>query len=155
MPKIALGFAERFIAIAAVASVAWMPASAAPRWEPVGSFKADNGADAGVWIDLNSLIRTQRLSRVWVVFDYSEFQVGDWYAEPGTSKAYMSTRQFSVVDCATKDMGFGTYHALDGPRGTGSVVHSVSRPVPAKADQPVAPGSVAEAISEAVCKQRR
>ena len=159
MLKINLRCTERLLALVALTCIFCQPATAAPRWELVGSYKADDGADATAWIDLNSLIRTQNLTRVWVVYDYSKFQVGDWVEEPGKSttysKSYMSSRQIIVIDCATKDQGYGAWAALDGPKGTGSPIHSINLPVPTKADQPVPPGSVGEAISEAACKQRR
>lgn len=126
-----------------------------PKWLKVSQYPAMNNATATVFIDTTSVIKTGQLIRVWVMVDFSEFQEGDWHAPSGESRAYMSQRQLQVVDCRTKDLGSGTWTALDGPRGTGSVVRSENKAVPIAANFPVAPGTVGEAIANESCKRAK
>ena len=114
-----------------------------------------NGATASIFIDANSIVRSGKLIRVWVMTDYTEFQEGDWIAPKGDSRAYMSDRQLLVIDCRTRDLGYGSFAALDGREGTGSIVHSNNVPVPGAASFPTAPGTIGEAIVLEACKHAK
>lgn len=127
----------------------------APKWVAVGTHAARNDATATVFIDANSIVKTGKLIRAWVVTDFTEHQEGDWTATDGNSRACMSYRQLLVIDCRTKDMGYGSWAALDGRMGTGSVVHSIAVPVPTTASFPAAPGTIGEAIVSGACKRAK
>lgn len=130
-------------------------ADAAPRWKFVASHAESSGSDAFVFFDLNSLLRSGKLVRGWVMTDFSEFKEGDWAAPAGESKAYMSALELVVVDCATKDFGYGTWVAKSERKGQGPTVYTNGRPVPTVARSPSIPGSVGELLAEAMCKATR
>ena len=128
---------------------------AKPSWKAVTAYEAPNNAIAGVFIDEGSIVKSGRLIRVWTMTDYTEFQEGDWVAAQGVSRAYMSERRLLVINCRTRDLGYGSWAALDGRKGTGSIVHSDDAPVPTAATFPTAPGTVGNQIAEAACRRAR
>lgn len=127
-------------------------AAAAPAWRYVGAYDLAGGGEATVWIDSSSAIRSGGRVRVWVMTDFPTFQVGEWTAPTGESKAYMSEKRLVLIDCATKDFGYGPWHAHDGPKATGTVVYSTGVPTPTSTPFPAAPGSIGESIATAACR---
>jgi hypothetical protein len=141
-------------AVACVASLTCQSAEA-NKWKLVGTYEvAQGGGEASVWVDQTTVRRERGMARAWVMTSFEEHQVGNWDAEPGISKAYMSFLQFTLTDCKTLDAAYGSWVARDAKMGGGSVVRSASYPTPKTADAPVIPGSIGEMISKTVCGTR-
>ena len=138
-----------------VLAVVAAPAVGGPTWRLAGTYGTGPGPDTSVWIDTTSVQRTRGLLRVWVLTDFPDFQEGDWFAPTGQSRAYMSALELIVIDCQTKDFGYGSWHAKDGRKGTGQVIHSRNVPVPTAATVPTVPGSVGAMLAIEACRLKK
>lgn len=128
---------------------------AAPNLVRIGTYDAENGALATVFVDAASVLKTGKHVRAWVTTDFSEFQGGKATDASGNSTAYMSSQQLMLFDCATRDIGYGSWFGFDGRRGSGVLVIKENVAAPTQANSPVRPNSVGNELVTWICKQKR